>query len=111
MHHHGGHFQIGTANGLFPCLLVLIGPVEYLVLHKLARSKGAERCAAEIEIMPACNGHIVIIPSAAALHVDTTFAHHLVLFHLSSLGIGIAQVEQTLGVVVPCPEVVLVQYD
>ena len=36
-HHHGGHFQIGAADGLFPCLLVLIGPVEYLVLHKLAR--------------------------------------------------------------------------
>ena len=61
--------------------------------------------------MPACNGYIVVIPCTAALHINAALAHHLVLLCLSPLGIGIAKVEQTLGVVVPCPEVVLVQHD
>ena len=109
-HHHGGHLLIGAANGLFSFLLVLIGPVEDLVLHKLARGKGAEGSAAEVEEVFPSDGHVVVVPCAAAIHVDAAFAHHLVLFCLPPLGFAVAQVQQALGVVVPCPKMVFVQH-
>ena len=110
-HHHGGHLQVGTAHGLFPCLLVLIGPVEDLAFHELARGEGTERGAAEVEVVLARDGHIAVIPGAPAFHVNTAFTHHLILFGLPFLGLGIPKVEQTFGVVVPRAEVVLVQHN
>ena len=61
--------------------------------------------------MLSSDGNIAVVPGASTFHVNAAFAHHLILFCLTLFGLGIPKVKKTLGVVVPCAEMVLIQHN